>query len=115
MARKRAKIFNELKEALEDVREYRVGKRTELSVTELPAPPKRIAPAEIRRIRRADRAATLRILGRSGKGKPPMEGDELPPVSASDVRRARGKSKPAGRAAPQFGKLKKRLEKARGH
>jgi hypothetical protein len=65
------------------------------------------------RIRRADRAETMRILGRSGKGNPPMEGDELPPVSASDGRRARGKSKPAGRAAPQFGKLKKRLEKAR--
>lgn len=29
--------------------------------------------------RRADRAETLRILARAGKGNPPMEGDELPP------------------------------------
>src|ERR1700719_2298296 len=53
MARKRAKVFDELKEALEDVRDYRVGQRTDLRVTQSPAPPKRIAPAEIRRIRRS--------------------------------------------------------------
>jgi putative transcriptional regulator len=53
MAKKRVKVFNELKEALEDVRDYRLGKRTDLRVTQLPAPPKRIAPAEIRRIRRS--------------------------------------------------------------
>jgi len=29
--------------------------------------------------RRADRAETLRILRRAGKGRLPMEGDELPP------------------------------------
>jgi hypothetical protein len=29
--------------------------------------------------RRADRAETLRILDRAGKGNPPMAGDELPP------------------------------------
>src|SRR5437763_4110651 len=29
--------------------------------------------------RRADRAETMRILERSGKGNPPLEGDELPP------------------------------------
>ncbi len=57
MARNRAKIFNELKEALEDVRDYRLGKRTDLRVTELPSPPKRIAPAEIRRIRRSLKAS----------------------------------------------------------
>ena len=28
--------------------------------------------------RRADRAATLRILARAGEGNPPVEGDELP-------------------------------------
>ena len=53
MAKKRVKIFNQLKEALEDVRNYRRGKRTDLRVTELPSPPKRIAPTEIRRIRRS--------------------------------------------------------------
>ena len=30
------------------------------------------------RIRRADRAKTLRIVDRAGKGNPPREGDELP-------------------------------------
>jgi hypothetical protein len=30
------------------------------------------------RARRADRAATLRILGGAGKGNPPVEGDDLP-------------------------------------
>src|SRR5256885_5261320 len=29
--------------------------------------------------RRADRAETMRILERSGKGNPPLQGDELPP------------------------------------
>jgi putative transcriptional regulator len=57
VARKRGKIFNELKEALEDVRDYRQGKRTDLRVTELPAPPSRIAPAEIRRIRQSLKAS----------------------------------------------------------
>lgn len=56
------------------------------------------------RIRRADRAKTLRILDKAGKGNPPMEGDELPP----DTEGAGGTEKPAGRTTPQFGKLKKR-------
>src|SRR6266849_10602141 len=30
------------------------------------------------RIRRANRTETLRILGRAGKGRPPVEGDEIP-------------------------------------
>lgn len=66
------------------------------------------------RIRRADRVETLRILNRSGKGKPPMEGDELTPDSASDGKRAGEKSKPGRKAIPQFGNLKRRQEKARG-
>jgi hypothetical protein len=33
--------------------------------------------------RRADRAITLRILDRAGKGNPPMDGDELPPEEQS--------------------------------
>jgi len=32
----------------------------------------------LQRARRANRAETLRILKRAGKGKPPMPGDELP-------------------------------------
>jgi len=57
MAKKRAKFFNELKEALEDVRDYRLGKRTDLRVTEIPAPPKKITPREIRRIRQSLKAS----------------------------------------------------------
>jgi hypothetical protein len=60
------------------------------------------------RIRRADRAETLRILDRSGKGKPPMEGDELPPELAPHKQHAVKSGKSAGRALNQLGKLKKR-------
>ena len=63
------------------------------------------------RIRRADRAETLRILDRSGKGNPPMEGDELAPDVAPDSEPAG--EKPPGRATPPLGKLKKRLNKFR--
>ncbi len=66
------------------------------------------------RIRRADRVETLRILNRSGKGNPPMEGDELSPGLAPSGERAGEGSKPTRRTTPQFGKLKKRLGKARG-
>ena len=52
MPRKRVNIFNELKQALEEVQEYRQGKRTDLRVTVLPSPPKEVSPKEIRRIRR---------------------------------------------------------------
>jgi hypothetical protein len=62
------------------------------------------------RIRRADRAETLRILARSGKGNPALEGDELPPDLAPDGQRAGMRSKPAGRATPRLGKPKKRLD-----
>ena len=65
------------------------------------------------RIRRADRAETLRILDRAGKRKPPMEDDELPPDLAPDAQRSGERNKPARKTAPQFGKLKKQPEKAR--
>jgi putative transcriptional regulator len=57
MAVKRAKLFNELKAALEEIRDFRQGKRHDLRVTEIPAPPKKITPAEIRRIRRSLKAS----------------------------------------------------------
>src|SRR6267142_5467830 len=38
------------------------------------------------RIRRADRAETLRILDRAGKGNPSMEGDELAQASEAAAR-----------------------------
>jgi hypothetical protein len=62
------------------------------------------------RIRRADRAETLRILDQAGKGNPPMEGDELP----RDCEGAGKKAKPAKKNTPQVRRLKKRGEKQRG-
>ena len=52
MPRKRVNIFNELKQALEEVQEHPQGKRTDLRVAVLPSPPKAVSPKEIRRIRR---------------------------------------------------------------
>ena len=84
-------------------------------------------------IRRTDRPESPQILDQAAKVNPPLEGDELrvaglqgfgknpqpevqpapPPDWAPDGERAEEIGKPAGRAAPQFGMLKKRLEKAR--
>jgi HicB family len=66
------------------------------------------------RIRRADRAETLRILDRAGKGNTPMKGDELPPDPTPDGKRAGKGSRPTARASHQFGKLKKRVGKSQG-
>jgi HicB-like protein involved in pilus formation len=95
------------------------------------------------RIRRADHEETLRILDRAVKGNPPMEGDELligglqvqpapaigplpvliaavtrgvkvQAVPPPDLEQAGEAGNPTGRATPQFGKLKRQLEKARG-
>ena len=82
------------------------------------------------RIRLADHEETLRILDRAVKGNPPLEGGEVPsgglhaspetfsvkvqPVPPPDLERAGKIGKPIGRATPQFGKLKRQLEKARG-
>jgi hypothetical protein len=76
------------------------------------------------RIRRADHEETLRILDLAVMGDPPMEGDELLPGGLPfaaqrkqvqppppDLESASEISKPAGRATPQFGKLKRRLER----
>jgi hypothetical protein len=66
------------------------------------------------RIRRADHEETLRILDRAIKGNRPLEGGELPVDLPPDRERAGEVGKPFGRATPQFGKLKRQLEKARG-
>jgi len=42
------------------------------------------------RARRASRADTLRILGKAGKGRPPMEGDELPQGWPKPLKRSYG-------------------------
>src|SRR5579864_7569010 len=46
------------------------------------------------RARRADRAETLRILGKAGKGNSPVEGDELPAGRRQDSERKRVRAKP---------------------
>jgi hypothetical protein len=56
------------------------------------------------RIRRSDRAKTLRILERAGKRNPPMKGDELPRNWAETGRAGT----PAKKTTPRVGKLKKR-------
>ena len=60
------------------------------------------------RIRRANRTETLRILGRAGKGRPPVEGDEIP----RDWDGPGKTRKPAQKTSPRSGKIKKRGEKA---
>jgi len=59
------------------------------------------------RIRRANRTETLRILERAGKGRPPVEGDEIP----RDWDRPGKTRKPAQKTSPRSGKIKKRGEK----
>lgn len=49
--RKKVKIFDELKLALEDSLAYERGEPVNLRVTRIPAPPKRITPREIKAIR----------------------------------------------------------------
>lgn len=39
MAMKRVKIFNEMKNALGQARDFELGKRNDLRVTEIPCPP----------------------------------------------------------------------------
>ncbi len=39
MAMKRVKIFNELKKGLEQAKDFELGKRNDLRVTEIPSPP----------------------------------------------------------------------------
>lgn len=51
MAKKRVRIFNELKEAPQDVIDYRAGKAVNLRVSRIPARPKQISPKEVRHIR----------------------------------------------------------------
>ena len=57
MAKKRVKIFGELKQALEDVMDYRAGKAVNLRVTRIPERPKPISPREVRDIRNSLQAS----------------------------------------------------------
>jgi len=53
MAKRRIAIFEDLKKALEDARDFEQGRSVPLRVTEVPPPPKRPTAREIREIRRA--------------------------------------------------------------
>jgi putative transcriptional regulator len=57
MAKKRVKIYKQLKESLEDALAYERGEQVNLRVTEIPVPPKKITPREIRQIRDALKAS----------------------------------------------------------
>jgi hypothetical protein len=63
----------------------------------------------LERSRRANRAETLRILDRAGKGNPPMEGDELAP----SLEYEKQASATFGRTNTQSDKLKKRRKKTK--
>jgi hypothetical protein len=77
------------------------------------------------RIRHAGRPEPLPILYQARTWNPPVDGDKIltgdlpvqpapPPDLAPDGERAGGVVKVFGRATPQFGQLKRRLEKTRG-
>jgi putative transcriptional regulator len=57
MAKKRVKIYKELRESLLDALAYERGEPVNLRVTHIPAPPKKITPREIRKIRHALKAS----------------------------------------------------------
>ena len=52
MAKKRVKIYRELRDSLQHALAYERGQQVNLRMTEIPAPPKKITPQEIRQIRR---------------------------------------------------------------
>src|SRR4029077_1553919 len=52
-ARKKVRIFDDLKQALSDALDYGEGKKTALRVSQLPPPPKPLSPGQIRAIRQS--------------------------------------------------------------
>jgi putative transcriptional regulator len=54
--RKTVSMFLEMKQALEEVRDYRAGRRTDLHVTRF-KPPKQVRPDEVARIRKSLRVS----------------------------------------------------------
>lgn len=51
--KKKVKIFEELKQSLQEALAYEQGKKSPVRVTELPSPPKPLTPAQIRAIRQS--------------------------------------------------------------
>jgi DNA-binding transcriptional regulator YiaG len=52
-AKKKVKIFDDLKQALSDALDYEQGKKTALRISQLPPPPKPLSPTQIRAIRQS--------------------------------------------------------------
>ena len=52
-AKKKVRIFNDLKQALSDALDYEQGKNIALRVSQLPPPPKPLSPGQIRAIRQS--------------------------------------------------------------
>ena len=52
-AKKKVRIFNDLKQALSDALDYEQGKKIALRVSQLPPPPKPLSPGQIRAIRQS--------------------------------------------------------------
>jgi putative transcriptional regulator len=52
-AKKKVRMFDALKQALLDARDYEQGKKTGLRVSQLPPPPKPLTPGQIRAIRQS--------------------------------------------------------------
>jgi DNA-binding transcriptional regulator YiaG len=64
-AKKKVRIFNDLKQALSEALDYEQGKKTVLRVSQLPPPPKPLTPGQIRAIRQSfnvSQAAFARII-----------------------------------------------------
>jgi len=51
MPRRKVRIFEQLRESLKDALAFEKGKAVDLRVTEIPQPPERMAPRQIREIR----------------------------------------------------------------
>jgi putative transcriptional regulator len=59
--KKKIKVFRQLEEALKDALRYEKGERVDLRVSELPPPPRKVGPREIRRIRQSLNASQARF------------------------------------------------------
>jgi putative transcriptional regulator len=59
VAKKTVAIFDDLKQALADAQAYERGEEVDLRVSEIPAPPKKLRPDEIRQIRESLHASQV--------------------------------------------------------
>ena len=57
MPKRKVRIFEQLRESLEDALAFEKGKAVDLRVTEIPRPPQRMAPSQIKEIRNSFNAS----------------------------------------------------------